>query len=107
MQAFVQIRRVIQGNLLLTQRLSQVEERQTVFQIESDQKFEQIFRALDQGAHLPAQGVFFDGQVYDEYAFVSDLIRSARQSIQLVDNYVDDSVLTLLTKRSAKVSATI
>ena len=55
----------------------------------------------------PAEGVFYDGQVFDAYTFVSDLIRSAHERVVLIDNYVDDSVLKILTKRNDGVSATI
>ena len=55
----------------------------------------------------PVEGIFFDGQIIDAYTFVSDLIRSAKKSIVLFDNYVDDTVLTMLDKRSPKVAATI
>ena len=55
----------------------------------------------------PAQGIFYDGQIYDAYTFVSDLVKSAKTSILLIDNYVDDTVLTLLDKRAADVAATI
>ena len=55
----------------------------------------------------PQQGIFFDGQVFDAYRFVADLIRKAKKSIVLIDNYVDDSVLSILDKRKDKVSATI
>lgn len=55
----------------------------------------------------PAQGIFYDGQIYDAYTFVSDLVKSAKSSILLIDNYVDDTVLTLLDKRAADVAATI
>ena len=55
----------------------------------------------------PVEGIFFDGQIFDAYTFVSDLIRSAKKNIVLFDNYVDDTVLTMLDKRKAKVSATI
>lgn len=55
----------------------------------------------------PVEGIFFDGQIFDAYTFVSDLIRSAKKSIVLFDNYVDDTVLTMLDKRKSKVSATI
>ena len=55
----------------------------------------------------PVEGIFFDGQIFDAYRFASDLIRKAKQSIILIDNYVDDTVLTLLDKRSNGVSATI
>ncbi|MBQ7489940.1 MAG: virulence RhuM family protein [Bacteroidales bacterium] len=55
----------------------------------------------------PPQGIFFDGQIFDAYAFVSELIRSAKSSITLIDNYVDESVLLLLSKRSEGVSARV
>lgn len=55
----------------------------------------------------PQQGIFFDGQVFDAYRFVADLIKKAKQSIVLIDNYVDDSVLSLLDKRERNVSAKI
>jgi hypothetical protein len=53
----------------------------------------------------PIEGVFFDGQIFDAYKFATDLIRSAKQSIALIDNYVDESVLTMLSKRKAGVTA--
>ena len=55
----------------------------------------------------PSQGIFFNGQIFDAYVFVSDLIKSAKKSIILIDNYIDESVLNMLTKRTEKVSATI
>jgi len=58
---------------------------------------------LEDKSIKPKQGIFFDGQVFDAYAFVCDLIRSARRRIILIDNYVDESVLLLLAKRKAGV----
>lgn len=55
----------------------------------------------------PVQGIFFDGQIFDAYTFAADLIRTARKRIVLIDNYVDDSVLKMLTKRGEGVSAII
>ena len=55
----------------------------------------------------PKQGIFFDGQIFDAYRFVSDLVRKAKKTIILIDNYVDDTVLSLLDKRQKGVSATI
>jgi len=55
----------------------------------------------------PNQGLFFDDQIFDAYSFVSDLIKSAKHRIVLIDNYVDESVLTFLSKRKKNVSATI
>ena len=55
----------------------------------------------------PVEGIFFDGQIYDAYTFVANLVRKATRRIVLIDNYIDDTVLTLLDKRSAGVDATI
>ena len=55
----------------------------------------------------PKAGLFFNGETFDAYVFVADLIRSAKEDIKLVDNYIDDSVFLLLGKRKAEVSATI
>ena len=55
----------------------------------------------------PVEGIFFDGQIYDAYAFVAELVRKAARRIVLIDNYIDDTVLTMLSKRSDGVDATI
>ena len=55
----------------------------------------------------PVEGIFFDGQIFDAYKFASDLIKSARQSLVLIDNYVDESVLLMLSKRQPGVTATL
>jgi hypothetical protein len=55
----------------------------------------------------PRQGVFFDGQVFDAHVFVSEIIKSAKKSIILIDNYIDESVLMLLSKRTKNVSAIV
>ena len=55
----------------------------------------------------PVEGIFFDGQIFDAYRFVSDLIRKAKQSVVLIDNYVDDTVLSLLDKRREGVKAIV
>ena len=120
MNAFVQMRHFISANGSLFARLDSVEKRQ----IETEEKlnrnllridekldineknFEKVFDALE-AADLPKQGVFCDGQIFDSYKFVSDLIRKAKTSIVLVDNYVDDTVLSMLDKRKSGVSATI
>lgn len=56
---------------------------------------------------LPKQGIFFNGQIFDAYVFTSDLIKKAKSSIMLIDNYVDETVLTLLAKRQKDVTASI
>ena len=72
----------------------------------ADKRIDEVFKRLDANV-LPKQGIFYDGQVFDAYRFVSDLIRKAKCSIVLIDNYLDDTVLTLLDKREQGVSATV
>lgn len=55
----------------------------------------------------PVEGVFYNGQIFDAYVFAADLIKSAKKSVTLIDNYIDESVLLMLSKRKAKVRATI
>ena len=103
MEAFVEMRRILISNASLFHRLDKME----LKQLETDQKFEEIFKALESDKLHIEKGIFYSGQVFDAYAFVSDIIRSAKESIILLDNYVDDTVLTLLGKREQSVTATI
>ena len=105
--AFVKMRQFLANNADLFMRLEGVEKRQLLHEIKVDEKFEQLFNALEDKSIKPKQGIFFDGQIFDAYAFVCGLIRSATQRIILIDNYVDESVLTLLSKREAAVNAKI
>lgn len=103
MEAFVEMRRILISNASLFHRLDKIE----IKQLETDQKFEDIFKALETDKLHSDKGVFYDGQIFDAYTFVSDIIRYAKSSIILLDNYVDDTVLTLLGKRNINVTATI
>ena len=103
MDAFVEMRRMLISNASLFHRLDKME----LKQLEADQKFEEIFKALESGKLQSDKGIFYNGQVFDAYTFVSDIIRSAESSIILLDNYVDDTVLTLLGKRKDNVTAKI
>lgn len=103
MQAFVAMRKFIIKNAEIFSRLEKLEYKL----IEHDKKFEALFNALDTTGEVPTQGIFFDGQIFDAYKFACDLIRSAKKSIILIDNYIDESVFTILTKRNPTVKATI
>lgn len=106
--AFVEMRKLLVHQAHLLHKVDRIEARQLQHITTSDQKFEQLFTALEsRSSSPPPQGIFFEGQIFDAYAFASDLIRRAKKSITLVDNYVDDSVLLLLSKRRPAVSATI
>ncbi len=103
MNAFVSMRRFIATNAYIFQRLDTLE----VKQINTDKKIGKVLNAIERKDFQPKQGIFFDGQIFDAYKFVSDLIRSAKESIILIDNYVDDTVLIHLTKRNKDVKVTI
>ena len=103
MEAFVEMRRILMSNASLFHRLDKIEFKQ----LEANQKFEEIFKALESDKLHSEKGIFYSGQIFDAYALVSDIIRTAKSSIILLDNYVDDTVLTLLGKRNNDVSATI
>ncbi len=107
MRAFVAMRQFIATNAQVFQRLDAVERKQIEYKAETDQKFEQIFNALEERSIKPKQGIFFDGQIFDAYQFVSDLIRTARKSITVIDNYIDDGVLTVISKANKEVQITI
>lgn len=94
---------ILISNASLFHRLDKIE----LKQLESDQKFEEIFKALESDKLHCDKGIFYNGQIFDAYTFVSDIIRSAKSSVILLDNYVDDKVLTLLGKRNDNVTATI
>ncbi len=107
MRAFVSMRRLLAASTPLLDRLETLEKRQIAHEIHADQRFEQLFSALETANLQPVQGVFFDGQVFDAYVFINDLLRSAQRSIMLIDNFIDDSVLLQLAKRPQGVSATL
>ena len=117
MRAFVSMRHFMVNNAAIFQRLETIEFNQLesnkvqtkilAHQEVQDHRIDEIFRRLDEGMYKPKQGIFFDNQIYDAYSFVSELVKSAKQRLILIDNYVDETVLTLLDKRGENVSATI
>ena len=80
-RAFVAMRKFLFQNASVFQRLDRIE----LKQIQTDEKFERIFKALESGQATPDMGIFFDGQVFDAYTFAVNLIKSATQSIVLID----------------------
>ena len=101
--AFIAMRRFIGSNAQIFQRLDTLE----IKQHETDKKIEGVLNAIESKEIKPKQGIFFNGQIFDAYKFVSDLVRSAKESIVLIDNFVDDSVLTLFSKRGNSVAIVI
>lgn len=91
-------------------RLNEFEDRIDRRMLQFDKRLDEQERKMDILVHssqLPKQGIFYDGQIYDAYSFVSGLIRKAVRRIVLIDNYIDDTVLTLMDKRAAEVDAVI
>ena len=106
-RTFAQMRRVINDNSLFLSQLKDLEKRQLSYEIKTDKKLDEIFEAIEAKEIKPKQGIFYDGQIFDAYVFVSELIKSAKNSIVLFDNYVDESVLILLSKRVSTCKAII
>ena len=102
MDAFVRMRHFLVANAQIFQRLDRLDRKQ----LENEQNFEKVFAKFEENEPV-RQGIFFNGQTYDAYTFVSDRIREAKSKIVLIDNYVDDTVLTMFDKRAAGVAAII
>jgi hypothetical protein len=99
-RAFIQMRKFINDNLGLLQRVDGIERKL----IEADQKFEKVFNALERKDSIPTQGIFFENQVFDAYELAAKIIRSAKKNIVLIDNYIDENTLTHLSKKTKKVN---
>ena len=107
MEAFVSMRRFLSKNAELFNRLDNVERKQLEYKIKTDKNFEQVFRLIEDRDLKPNRGIFYDGQIFDAYKFVSDLIKTAKKSIILIDNYIDDSVFVLFSKRKKNVKVIV
>lgn len=106
MRAFVEMRRFIASNALLFDRISNVELKQLEYQKQTDEKLEQIFKYISEHEET-SQKVFFDGQIYDAFSLLVNLIQKAEKEITLIDGYVDVGTLNLLSKKNENVSVTI
>lgn len=100
---FVEMRKFISLNANIFQRFERVEQRLSLH----DEQFNKIFEAIENNEVQQKQHIFYDGQIFDAYLFVSDIIKSAKTSIKLLDNYIDESTLVLFTKRNIKVNMKI
>ena len=110
MRTFTKIRKSVCQNSNLQNRVELIEYNQADMRrllIETTNKVDAVFDSMKGGPSLPVQGIFFDGQVYDAYVFVAGLVRKATRKIVLIDNYIDDTVLTLMDKRAAGVETVI
>lgn len=103
MEAFVAMRKFVYENSNLFNQLEYVNNKI----LEHDKNFKTIFKALKNDSLQEKQGIFFDGQIFDAHKFISDLIKDTHESIILIDNFIDDSVLTLFSERKNNVKVTI
>jgi len=107
LRAFINMRKFLTSNRELFQRLEYIEKKHLTYELKTDDKFEKIFNALEDKSLTPKQGIFFDGQIFDAYVFISSLIKKAKKSIIILDNYIDESVLIHLSKAPLHVDITI
>lgn len=101
MDSFVEMRRFLVSNQELFSRLDRVE----LKQIETDKKLEQVFNYIATRTEVKQR--IFDGQIYDAFSFIVDLIKKAQNKLVLIDNYVDTNTLNLLCKKNNGVSVLI
>jgi len=106
-KAFVSIKRFISKNADIFIRLDNVERKQIEYQYETNKKLDIIFNAMENKDLTPKQGIFYNGQIFDAYKFIIDIIKTSKKSIILIDNYIDESVLTLFSKKNKNVNITI
>ena len=106
MRAFREMRHFYANNQLMFQRISSVELRQLEYERRTDEKLEIIFEYIADHEES-SQKVFFDGQIFDAFSLISDLIKKADKDIIVIDGYVDTGTLDLLTKKKAGVAVEI
>ena len=102
-KTFVRMRRFLIENAGIFQRLESIERKQ----IDTDKNLRKIFEALEDKNLKTKQGIFYNGQIFDSYVFVADLVKKAKTSIILLDNYIDESVLQIFSKRKKGVGVII
>ena len=111
MDAFVEMRKFITNNAQVFERLTNVEYKifeQNKMLTEHEKKFEKVFNELQKEKTAEfKQSIFFDGQIYDAYSLIIDIIKQAEHKILIIDNYIDDSILKILSKKNKNVEAVV
>ena len=97
-RTFANMKRFIHLNKNLFEEIEDIKKQQWQYEKESNNKFEKLFNAIEDKKAGATQGIFYDGQIYDAYSFISNLLREAKKEIVLIDNYIDDTTLTLFSK---------
>ena len=106
MNTFVEMRRFIANHALLFEKVSDIELKQLEYQKNTDEKFDKVFRYIEDHAESE-QKIFFDGQIYDAFSLITSIIRKAQKGIILIDGYVDVDTLNILAKKNAGVDVKI
>lgn len=101
--AFIAMRHFLLENKSIFQKFQQIDQKL----IEHDTSLNKIFKAIESKQLTPHQGIFYEGQIYDAHKFIVDLIKSAKKEIILIDNFIDESILTLLSNKNKDVIITI
>ena len=93
-KTFANLRKIISQNISMFERFERVEQRLNIH----DKNFDKLFEALEDKTLKAKQGIFYDGQIFDAYVFVNNLIKTAISEIILIDNYIDETVFTIFSK---------
>ena len=102
MKAFIEMRKFLMDNGQIFERLTKVEYKL----LEHDKKFNEVFNQLQLEENIK-QKIFFEGQIYDAYSLIIDIIKKANKKILIIDNYIDESVLKMLAKKNNNVEVVI
>ena len=93
-KTFANLRKIISQNISMFERFERVEQRLSIH----DKNFDKLFEALEDKTLKVKQGIFYDGEIFDAYVFINDLLKLATSEIILIDNYIDETVFTLFSK---------
>jgi thiol-disulfide isomerase/thioredoxin len=93
-RVFVSMRKLISQNISMFERFERIEQRLTIY----DKNFDKLFEVLEDKTLKAKQGIFYDGEIFDAYIFINDLIKTALSEIILIDNYIDETIFTLFSK---------
>ena len=106
MDAFIEMRKFILSNKLLFDKISTIELKQLEFQKATNEKFEQVFEYISEHKEKN-QKLFFEGQIWDAYNLIITIIKKAEKKILIIDNYIDDTILDMLSKKNKNVEVVL
>lgn len=106
MRAFREMRQFVSNNALLFEKISHIELKQLEYQKSTNEKLEKVFQYIEDQTESK-QKIFFDGQIYDAFSFITSIVQKAQNEIILIDGYVDVGTLNILAKKNATVDVKI